>query len=197
MKPFVINQHGRIVFPCNFFPELDFSVFETLEQFNAVIRRDFGEKAPTETDIVNRAQSGGYPSRYEICRDLALNLFWVNRYVLTMYEKRPTRWGDLPRHRDDIFLPVYQPRDASGLITAIEAGYEKLPAAWDQASGRQELSHSAQVFRNKQTAGGETRPLRPTVSENLAGSGQSNLPSSAATIPTIPPTATRHHQLPA
>ena len=26
MKPFVLNQHGRIVFPSNFFPELDFSV---------------------------------------------------------------------------------------------------------------------------------------------------------------------------
>ncbi len=51
IKPFVINRHGRLIFPCNFFPELDFSVFETLEQFNAVVRRDFGEKAPTETDI--------------------------------------------------------------------------------------------------------------------------------------------------
>ena len=54
MKPFVINRYGRIVFPFNFFPELDFSVFQTLEQFAAVIRRDFEEKAPTETDIVAR-----------------------------------------------------------------------------------------------------------------------------------------------
>ena len=46
LKPFVINRYGRMVFPCNFFPELDFSVFQTLHQFNAVIRRDFGEKAP-------------------------------------------------------------------------------------------------------------------------------------------------------
>jgi hypothetical protein len=29
--------------PGNFFPELDFSVFKTLKQFAAVIRRDFGE----------------------------------------------------------------------------------------------------------------------------------------------------------
>ncbi len=47
LKPFVINSHGRIVFPGNFFPELDFSVFKTLKQFAAVIRRDFGEKAFT------------------------------------------------------------------------------------------------------------------------------------------------------
>ena len=35
MKPFVINRLGRLVFPSNFFPELDFTVFETLEQFAA------------------------------------------------------------------------------------------------------------------------------------------------------------------
>ena len=124
MKPFVINRHGRIVFPGNFFPELDFSVFETLEQFTAVIRRDFGDKAPTEADIVTRVQAGSYHNRYDLCRDLALNLFWVNRYVLTMYEKRPTRWGDLPRHRDDIFLPVYKPRDEAALTKAIEEAYK-------------------------------------------------------------------------
>ena len=37
MKPFVVNRYGQIVFPFNFIPELDFSVFETLEQFAAVI----------------------------------------------------------------------------------------------------------------------------------------------------------------
>jgi len=31
MKPFVVNRYDRIVFPSNFFPELDFSIFETLE----------------------------------------------------------------------------------------------------------------------------------------------------------------------
>ena len=102
LKPFVINSHGRIVFPGNFFPELDFGVFRSLKQFAAVIRRDFGEKAPTDLEIVGRLQAGEYKSRYELCRDLVLNRFWVNRYTLTMYEKRPTRWGDLPRHRDDI-----------------------------------------------------------------------------------------------
>ena len=41
MKSFVVNRYGRLVFPFNFFPELDFSIFESLEQFAAVIRRDF------------------------------------------------------------------------------------------------------------------------------------------------------------
>ncbi len=171
LKPFVINRNGRVVFPCNFFPELDFSVFATLDQFTTVIRRDFGEKAPTEACILTHIQNGQYHSRYEICRDLALNLFWVNRYVLTMYEKRPVRWADLPRHRDDIFLPVYKPRDAAGLIAAIEQCYYSLPALWDDETENKSFNMLLNVFRNKQTAGGEVRPIKPTVPEILATPG--------------------------
>jgi len=168
LKPFVINQHGRLVFPGNFFPELDFSVFENLPQFLTVIRRDFGEKAPTEADIVSRLQAGEYHNRYDVCRDIALNLFWVNRYVLTMYEKRPTRWGDLARHRDDIFLPIYKPRDATDLIKAIETGYRKLPPMADEKVEDKSLHILLDVFRNKHSAGGELRPIKATVPEILA-----------------------------
>ena len=74
MKPFVLNRYGRIVFPFNFFPALDFSVFETLEQFAAVIRRDFEERAPTESDIVRRLETGGYKGRHqELSRDELLS----------------------------------------------------------------------------------------------------------------------------
>jgi len=31
MKPYVLNRHGRIVLPSNFFPELDFTVLGSLE----------------------------------------------------------------------------------------------------------------------------------------------------------------------
>src|SRR3970040_500620 len=106
MKPFVLNRYGRMVFPSNFFPALDFSVFETLEQFAAVIRRDFEEKAPTEAEIVARLESGDYQGRDERLRALALALFWVTRYPFTMYDKQPMRWRDVPRQRDDIFLPI-------------------------------------------------------------------------------------------
>jgi len=170
LKPFVINRYGRMVFPCNFFPELDFNVFETLNQFNSVIRRDFGEKAPTETEIVERIKAGEYQNRYEICRDLALNLFWSQRYVLTMYEKRPTRWGDLPRHRNDVFLPVYKPRDAAGITAAIEAGYLGLPAMCDEEIEDKSFRILLDVFRNKQGAGGEFRAIKPTVDEILSDS---------------------------
>src|SRR5438046_2014537 len=134
MKPFVINRYGRIVFPFNFFPALDFSVFETLDQFAAVIKRDFEEKAPTEVDIVARVDARAYNGRYDLLRDLALNLFWVNRYAMTMYEKRPMRWRDVPRQRDDVFLPIFKPWDGGELTSAIESGYRALPPTWDEGT---------------------------------------------------------------
>jgi 3-oxoacyl-[acyl-carrier-protein] synthase-3 len=168
LKPFVINSHGRIVFPGNFFPELDFSVFKTLKQFAAVIRRDFGEKAFTDVEIAGRLQAGEYKNRYELCRDLVLNRLWVNRYTLTMYEKRPTRWGDLPRHKHDVFLPVYKPRDDSAVMTAIQAGYWELPSAWDEDLEDRAFGIVLDVFRNKLSSGGELRPIRFTVAEALS-----------------------------
>ena len=158
MKPFVVNRYGRIVFPFNFFPELDFSVFQSLDQFAAVIRRDFEEKAPTETDIVARVEGRGYASRYELLRDLALNLFWVNRYAMTMYRKQPTRWRDVPRSRDDVFLPVFRPWDGGELVTAIEAGYRALPPTWDEGTETKVFTHPArhlppQEGRGRRAAG--------------------------------------------
>ena len=106
MRPFVVNGHGRLVFPSNFSADLDFSVLETLEQLEAVVKREFEAKAPTGTEILGRVESDGYRSRSQLLRDLAMNLVWGNRYAMTMYEKRPTRWRDLPRRRDDVFLPL-------------------------------------------------------------------------------------------
>jgi 3-oxoacyl-[acyl-carrier-protein] synthase III len=171
MKPFVVNRYGRIVFPFNFFPELDFSVFETLEQFAAVIKRDFEEKAPTETDIVARVESRAYRGRYEVLRDLALNLFWVNRYAMTMYEKRPTRWKDVARHRDNLFLPVFKPWDGAELTAAIQAGYRALPPTWDEGTEDKLFRILLDVFRHKKGAGAELPALKPTVGEILANPG--------------------------
>lgn len=62
MKPFVVNNHDRLVFPANFLGELDFSVIDDLEQFTAIVGRDFEAKAPTGTDILERVTSGAYES---------------------------------------------------------------------------------------------------------------------------------------
>src|SRR5438128_3089907 len=168
MKPFVVNRYGRIVFPFNFFPALDFSVFQTLDQFAAVIKRDFEEKAPTETDIVARVDARAYNGRYDLLRDLALNLFWVNRYALTMYEKRPMRWRDVARQRDDLFLPIFKPWEGGELATAIEAGYRGLPPTWDEGTEDKVFRILLDVFRHKKGAGAELPAIKPTVPESLA-----------------------------
>jgi 3-oxoacyl-[acyl-carrier-protein] synthase III len=168
MKPFVINRYGRIVFPFNFFPELDFSIFETLEQFAAVIKRDFEEKAPSETDIVAGVDAKAYTGRYDLLRDLALNLFWVNRYAMTMYEKRPTRWRDVPKTRDDVFLPVFKGWEGTELTAAIEAGYRALPPSFDEGTEDKISRILLDVFRHKKGAGAELPPIKPTVGEILS-----------------------------
>src|SRR5262245_5779741 len=168
MKPFVINRYGRIVFPHNFFPELDFSIFDTLDQCTAVIRRDFEDKAPTEEEIVARVEERKYGGRYELLRDLALNMFWVNRYAMTMYEKRPTRWRDVPRFRDDVFLPVFKPWDGREITAAIEAGYRALRPSWDEGTEDKAFRILLDVFRHKKGAGAELPAIKPTVPELMA-----------------------------
>jgi 3-oxoacyl-[acyl-carrier-protein] synthase III len=170
MKPFVVNRYGRIVFPFNFFPALDFSVFETLEQFSAVIRRDFEDKAPSETEIVERLTAGGYKGRYELLRDLALDLFWINRYPFTMYDKQPMRWRDVPKQRDDVFLPIFKPWEGAELAAAIETGYRNLVPTWDEGTEDKIFRVLLDVFRHKKGAGAELSPIKPTVGEILSSS---------------------------
>ena len=169
MDSFVVNRHGRLVFPANFWPELDFSAFETLEQFEAVIRRDFEAKAPTGADILSTVESNGYRSCYELLRDLSLNLSWVNRYAMTMYEKRPVRWRDVPRHRDDVFLPALTPwEEGERKVAAAEAAYRELPPTWDNEGEDRVFEILFNLFRNRKHHATELPAIKPTVAEVLA-----------------------------
>ena len=166
MRPFVVNSHGRLVFPSNFSADLDFSVLETLDQLAAVIRRDFESKAPTGTEILERVESGAYRSRYELLRDLATNLVWGNRYAMTMYEKRPTRWRDLPRRRDDVFLPLLTPwEEGERKIAAVAAAWSDLSPTWDADAEDRIFANMFDVFRHKRHHAAELPPLKPTVAE--------------------------------
>jgi 3-oxoacyl-[acyl-carrier-protein] synthase-3 len=168
VKPFVVNRHGRLVFPANFLGELDFSVLDTLDQFTAVIGRDFEAKAPTGTDLLDRVESGAYPGRFELLRDLGQNLFWVNRYSITMFEKRPTRWRDVAKHRDDVFLPVVTPwEDGERKVAAVERAYRELPATWDADTEDKVFGLLFDVFRNKLHHATELTTIKPTVAEFL------------------------------
>ena len=168
-KPFVINRHNRLVFPSNFHGDLDFSVIDTEEQLSAVVRRDFEAKAPTGSEVISRIEAGSYPNRYELLRDVALNLFWVNRYAMTMYDKRPTRWRDVPRQRDDVFLPILQPwQDGDSKVAAIAAAYEGLPARWDDETENRIHEILFDVFRHKLAHATELSAIKPTVAEILS-----------------------------
>jgi len=169
MNAFVVNRHGRLVFPSNLIPELDFSAIETLDQLDSVIRRDFETKAPSGRDILERLQTSGYDSRYALMRDMALNLFWANRFAMTMYEKRPTRWADLPRTRSDVFLPILEPwEQGETSISAVEAAYESLPAQWDQAVEDRIFPMLFDVFGHRKHLATTLPAIKPTVAEFLA-----------------------------
>jgi 3-oxoacyl-[acyl-carrier-protein] synthase III len=168
-KPFVINRHGRLVFPSHFVPELDFSVIETEKQLSAVVRRDFEAKAPTGEDILQKTEPGGYTSRFDLLRDMTLNLFWANRYAITMYEKRPMRWRDVSRKRDDVYLPILSPwKDGARKISAVEACYGRLPATWDGEAEGRIWDVLFDVYRNKLHHATELSAIKLTVAEALA-----------------------------
>jgi 3-oxoacyl-[acyl-carrier-protein] synthase III len=171
-KPFVINRHGRLVFPSNFLAELDFSCLETEAQLSAVVRRDFDSKAPTGTDILEKVATNSYSSRYELMRDVALNLFWTNRYAMTMYDKRPMRWRDVPRRRSDIFLPALTPWvDGDRKVAAVASAYEELPPAWDAEAEDAIYRILFDVYRNKLHHASDIKAIKRTVAEAIEDPG--------------------------
>jgi 3-oxoacyl-(acyl-carrier-protein) synthase III len=166
VKPFVVNRHGRLVFPANFLGELDFSVLETLDQFTAVIGRDFEAKAPTGTDILSRVESDGYPRRFELLRDLGQHLYWANRFSITMFDRRPTRWRDMPKQRDDVYLPVLRPwEDSERKVAAVEQAFAALPPTWDARAEETIFGLLFDLFRTKLYHATELPPIKPTVAE--------------------------------
>ncbi|RBY77253.1 ketoacyl-ACP synthase III [Geodermatophilus sp. TF02-6] len=172
MNAFVLNRHGRMVFPSNIMPELDFSTVETLDQLDSVIRRDFETKAPSGTDILERVRTGAYATRYDLMRDLALNLFWANRFSITMYDKRPTRWADLPRTRSDVFLPVLEPwEDGETKVRAVQDAYPQLSARWNADCEDRIFDVLFDVFANRRHHASTLPAVKPTVAEFLEQPG--------------------------
>lgn len=173
MKDFVINRHNRLVFPCNVWPRLDFSVFDDVGQLGAAIGRDFEAKAPSASQIVGRVESGEYATRYQLVRDLGLHAFWVNRFALTMYDKRPTRWRDVPRGREGVFLPVLTPWPGfEHSVAVIERGYRTLPPGPDTATEQKIFDLIFGVFTHLRHDAAELPAIKPTVAEFLARAQQ-------------------------
>lgn len=172
MKAFVLNRHGRMVFPSNIIPELDLSTVETLDQLDEVIRRDFETKAPSGTEILDKVRTGRYDTRVALMRDMALNLFWTNRFAMTMYEKRPTRWGDVPRNRPDVFLPVLEPwEDGETKVAAVQEAYPTLPAQWDAEVEDRIFDVLFDVYGHRKHHATTLPAVKPTVAEFLRQPG--------------------------
>ena len=176
MHSYEINKHGKIVFPSNCFPDLDFSTLESLKQLEAVVRRDFDSKAPTGTDILERIKGGAYQSKFELMRDMALNLFWANRFKITMYEVRPTRWADVPRSRDDVFVPILTPwQDSETKVAAVQSAYPNLPAQWDAEVEDSIFEILFDVFGHRRNHATKLSAGIPTVADLLADPGNQTL----------------------
>ncbi len=173
MKPFVVSKSGQRVFPSNFFPEPDFSSLDTVEQLSAIVRRDFEVKAPTGAEIASRAASGEYANRYELLRDLGVYLFWMNRNAMAMYQKRPTRWRDVPRTREDVFLPALTPWvNREQKVAAVEDCYRSLPAKWSVDVEDDLFAMLFDLFRHKRHHASDLLAIKPTVAEALAADSQ-------------------------
>ncbi|NGP04613.1 ketoacyl-ACP synthase III [Rhodococcus sp. 14C212] len=169
MQPFELNRHGRIVFPSNFFPDLDFSTMTSVEQLDAVIRRDFETKAPTVSEILSRHAQGVYRTKVDLMRDMALNLFWANRFAITMFDKRPTRWSDVPRNRDDVYMPVLTPWPDSETKTAqVADAYRGLPAGWDDPAEDRIFETLFDVFGARKHIATGLPTVKPTVAQLIA-----------------------------
>jgi 3-oxoacyl-[acyl-carrier-protein] synthase III len=172
MKHFV-KRHDRIVLPFNFLPELDFTLFDGLADLEAAIRRDFEEKAPAETEIVARLDAGGYATRYPLLRDVASNLLLTGRYAITMYERHPVRWRDVPRQHADVFMPRVETWDRTALAEAIGAGYRRLSATWDARAEDLVFGILLEVFQaTRSGTHGDVQAINSTVGEALAEPGR-------------------------
>ena len=171
MKSFVLNRHGSLVLPANLFAQLDFSVITSLAQFEAIVKRDMESKARTGTEILESIEAGKYRSRIELLRDVALNLYWVNRNTLTLYQKRPMRWRDVPRNRPDLFLPVQTPwQDSERKIASVQSAFEGLPSSNPEAGTSEKLIFDLlfEIVRYKRHHATYMPPIKPTVAEFLA-----------------------------
>ena len=162
-------------------------VIDAWTSWRQVIRRDFEAKAPSGTEILRRIEAGDhYRTRFELMRDVALNLFWTNRFAMTMYDKRPTRWRDVPRNRDDVFLPVLAPwQDAERKVAAVQDGLRRAAGRLGRRGRGPDLPGAV---RRAARTGASTRPSCRPSSPRSPRSSPSRTASPTRWRPTTPTT---------
>jgi 3-oxoacyl-[acyl-carrier-protein] synthase-3 len=85
-----------------------------------------------------------------------------------MFDRRPTRWRDLAKRRDDVFLPVLTPwEDSERKVAGVEQAFRVLPATWDAQTEETIFGLLFDLFRTKLYHATELPPIKPTVAEFL------------------------------
>ena len=121
-----------------------------------------------------------------------MNLVWGNRYAMTMYEKRPTRWRDLPRRRDDVFLPLLTPwEQGARKVAAVATAWSELPRRGTRRPRTGSSRCLFDVFRHKRHHAAELPPIKPTVAEMHERSGEPHVLPARRTTRTTRRGATR------
>jgi hypothetical protein len=146
-----------------------------LTQYELSAQSDKAVKANL-SKFLERIKTGDYQTKFELMRDMALNLFWANRFKMTMYDVRPTRWADVPRSRDDIFIPIQTPwEDRESKVTAVQSAYPGLPAQWDDGVEDSIFEILFDVFGHRRNHATKLSAVVPTVTELLSDPGNQTL----------------------
>src|SRR6266702_355979 len=90
-------------------------------------------------------------------------------FSMTMYDKRPTRWRDAPRDRDDVFLPLLTPWPGfERSVATIQRAYRDLSPSWDEPTEQKIFQIMLAVFSHLKHDAAELSAIKPTVPEFLA-----------------------------
>ena len=177
MHSYELNKHGKIVFPSNCFPDLDFSTFESLDQLDAVVRRDFDSKAPTGTDILEQINDRRLPE--QVRADAG---YGAEPVLGQSFQNSPCTTSGRPggptcrARRDDVFVPILTPwEDRETKVSAVLSAYPNLPAQWDAEVEDSIFEVLFDVFGHRRNHATKLSAVIPTVADLLSDPGNQTL----------------------
>lgn len=89
-----------------------------------------------------------------------------------MYDKQPMRWRDVPRTRDDVFVPLLEPWEGRAARSAdVREAYARLPAKWDGTAENELFDMLFDCFSTKLYLAASLPPIKATIAEALATVG--------------------------
>lgn len=125
MGSFLLNDQGQIILKSNFEPTMDYTLFQNFDHFEAIIHRDFAEKALDERSLRDAILGEKIADSYALFRIVCQHMYWANRYFLTLYR---TFWGKWEDDYDNksAYLPTFSPNPDPNLKRDILSAYQRL-----------------------------------------------------------------------